>query len=284
MSTPSGASEAHDEPPLTADYLCALYERHADDLRAVRDEQRAFYERHVPMRRSRALVYRLTGGLLDIGGMGMTHRFNARTGSAPIDPGLDDIEAEITYLRLRERQPRTVVEIGSSGGWSTTWILRALRDNGMGMLHSYDIVAYALGNVPAELATGRWRFTAGDVRQADLPSSIDYLFMDCDHSQEFAEWYLRHLLPLLPPGTPLSIHDIFHPGYIWRVWDATGNRMGEVTVVRKWLETSGTSWFTPSPDWAPDAYRQLVRCRRQLGMHTHIHYGASNPMVFLTAP
>ena len=45
---------------------------------------------------------------------------------------LDDLEAEITYLLLREARPETVVEIGTFHGWSTTWILQALRDNGTG--------------------------------------------------------------------------------------------------------------------------------------------------------
>jgi predicted O-methyltransferase YrrM len=50
---------------------------------------------------------------------------------------LDDPEAEITYLLLREDRPETVVEIGAFHGWSTTWILQALRDNGTGHLYSY---------------------------------------------------------------------------------------------------------------------------------------------------
>ena len=53
-------------------------------------------------------------------------------------PQLDDIEAEVTYLLIRESRPSTVVEISPSGGWSTSWILQALKDNDYGTLYSYD--------------------------------------------------------------------------------------------------------------------------------------------------
>src|SRR5262245_9357247 len=55
-------------------------------------------------------------------------------------PKLDDIEAELTYLAVRAVRPESVVEIGSFHGWSTTWLLRALRDNGAGHLYTFDVV------------------------------------------------------------------------------------------------------------------------------------------------
>jgi hypothetical protein len=65
-------------------------------------------------------------------------------------PQLDDVEAELTYLALRDHRPHTVMELGTFQGWSTTWILRALRDNGHGRLHSFD-------QVDAVLRTGARR-------------------------------------------------------------------------------------------------------------------------------
>ncbi|MEO5567159.1 MAG: class I SAM-dependent methyltransferase [Gemmatimonadaceae bacterium] len=274
-----------DEKGLDVSYLCRLYERYATDLRRVRAYQRALYSRHVRMRRVRGAIFRLSGGVLDIGGMGATHRLNGATGIVRMDPGLDDIEAEISYLLLRAQRPDTVVELGASGGWSTTWLLHALRDNGRGSLHSYDIVDFSVGNVPAELADGRWYFSAGDVRDAQMPPSIDYLFIDCDHSREFAEWYLAHLLPSLRPGTPVSIHDIFHPGFVWRFWNFSENtRMGEVPAIKRWLREREIDYFTPSRTWAPEAHRELKRCRDSIGIRGEIHYGFANPMVFLQAP
>jgi predicted O-methyltransferase YrrM len=272
------------EPSLDVAYLCTLYQRYSADLKRVRAYQRALYSRHVRLRRMRGAILRLSGGLLDVGGMGATHRFRGDSGIVRMDPGLDDVEAEISYLLLRAQRPQTVVELGASGGWSTTWLLHALRDNRKGSLHSYDIVNFSVGNVPAELAHGRWRFSGGDVRQAELPESIDYLFIDCDHSREFAEWYLAHLLPALRPGTPVSIHDIFHPAYVWRFWHISDNKMGEVSAIKEWLREQAIDYFTPSRTWAPEAYRRLMRCRESIGIVDEIHYGFANPMVFLHAP
>ena len=273
------------ESALNVAHVCRLYQRYSSDLKRVRAYQRALYGEHVRMPRVRGLIFRLSGGTIDIGGMGATHRWSGSSHTARMDPGLDDIEAEISYLLLRERRPDTVVELGASGGWSTTWLLHALRDNGHGTLHSYDIVDFAVGNVPAELAAGRWRFNSGDVRRATLPPAIDYLFIDCDHSREFAEWYLAHLMPSLRPGTPVSIHDIFHPSYVWRAWDfSQSTRMGEVPTIQRWLHGQGIRYFTPSRTWAPAVHRQLSRLRESIGMGRDIHYGFANPMVFLSAP
>jgi len=57
-----------------------------------------------------------------------------------LDPHFDDIEAEITYLLIRAFRPKTLVKISPLGGWSTSWILNAIRDNNYGTLYSYDLV------------------------------------------------------------------------------------------------------------------------------------------------
>ena len=85
---------------METEHACGLYRKYASDLATVIDEQRGF--------------------------------------TAPKQ--LDDIEAELTYLRLRELRPAKVMELGTFHGWSTTWMLRALRDNGTGHLYSYDRV------------------------------------------------------------------------------------------------------------------------------------------------
>jgi len=110
-----------------------LYRTYADDLRAAREAQRE-----------------------------LRHQY-------PLKPKLDDIEAELTYLALRAVRPAEVVEIGSFHGWSTTWILRALRDNGSGHLHTFDLVDHATRTVPPALSGERWTF---GFDPAELP---DYL-------------------------------------------------------------------------------------------------------------
>lgn len=189
-----------------------------------------------------------------------------------LKPQLDDLEAEATYLFVREFRPRTVVEISPDGGWSTTWLLAALRDNGAGRLFSYDLFDHCTRTVPQELAKGRWTFAQGDVRLAHLPPRIDYLFMDSAHSAPFARWYIRELFPRLAPGTPVSIHDIFPAS------------PGESRVVRKWLLEQDVDYLTTAPAAAPDVYERLLRVKRQLGLDEPIHDSRRNPMVFFQLP
>src|SRR5262249_24809440 len=103
---------------LTADGIADLYRAYADDLRRGRDAQRELLRQR-----------------------GKTMRTQ-----------LDDLEAELTYLRLRAHRPETVIEIGALHGWSTTWILSALRDNATGHLYSYDLIDDAVRQVPQPLA------------------------------------------------------------------------------------------------------------------------------------
>lgn len=191
-----------------------------------------------------------------------------------LKPQLDDIEAEATYLLVREFRPRTVVEIAPDGGWSTTWLLAALRDNGSGRLFSYDLFDHSTRTVPQELAKGRWTFAQGDVTSplTVLPPRIDYLFLDCAHSADFARWYIRELFPRLAPGTPVSIHDIFPAS------------PGESRVVRRWLLEQGVDYFTTAPAAAPDVYDRLIRVKRQLGIDEPIHDSRRNPMVYFQVP
>ncbi|RKS06838.1 putative O-methyltransferase YrrM [Nocardiopsis sp. Huas11] len=221
-----------------------LYRRYRDPLAEVRDAQREF------LRRTKG---RLT-------------------------PQLDDLEAEITYLLLRERRPDTVMELGTFHGWSTTWILSALRDNGRGTLHSFDIVDNVVANVPDELALGRWEFHKGDVRQntAEIPEGIDYLFVDAAHNARFAKWYLAELFPRVAPGTPVSVHDVFH-----------GKRalpLTEGAVVLSWLRRTGTEFLTVSRRKAPAPYTALMELREDLGLGAPVRTSTDNPMIFFRMP
>lgn len=244
-----------------------LYERFADDLRSVREEQRALYERQGYARWQRHLPYRVVRTLARRAGFDPERK-------RYMNPMLDDIEAEITYLRLRERRPQTVVEISPFRGWSTTWILRALRDNGGGKLTSFDLVEDASRFVPAELTEG-WQLVKGDVREqlSRLDERIDYLFIDADHGRGFAEWYLEQVVPRAVPGGAVSVHDIFHGR-------AKGRQSGEARVVLDWLGESGIDWFTASRFGPGRIHDQLQAERLRLGLTPAIHTGDHDSMIF----
>lgn len=191
---------------------------------------------------------------------------------------LDDIEAELTYLVLRDVEPDNVVEVGSLHGWSTTWQLRALRDNGRGRLHTFDLVDDARRRVPAELGAHRWRFVGGDVRQhLDLlPDTIDCLFVDAAHTARFARWYLAELVPRVSAGVPISVHDVFHHRRPWP--------FSEGAAVLDWLDRTGTTYFTAAPARDRRSYQQLITVRAELGLTGTVHSGRHNPMIYFHRP
>lgn len=217
-----------------------LYRSHADALGAARDAQRSLLSRR------------------------------------DLRPKLDDLEAEITYLLVRAAAPTRIVEIGTFHGWSTSWLLRALADNGHGHLHSYDIVDHAVAAVPEELAGDRWTFHHGDVRTAaDLqPSTIGYLFIDAAHTARFARWYVAELLQHVDGGTPVSVHDVYHR--------RRAGRLSEGRVVLEWLARRQLGHFTASARAAPRVYGEIQAVRRSLGLSEVVHREAPNPMIYFT--
>src|SRR5437867_2379561 len=169
-----------------------LYHRHGEDLRALRRQQRWFL-----IRNNNSFLRRL---------------YRMKIHRHLLVPMLDDLEAEITYLLIRDRNPKVVVEMSPNTGWSTTWILSALRDNETGgQLWSYDLHETSTKLIPKHLANNRWHFVLGDAKETVVKApEFDYLFVDSDHSEEFAEWYVRELLPRVRPGCVVSVHDVFH--------------------------------------------------------------------------
>jgi predicted O-methyltransferase YrrM len=242
---------------LHVESVLSLYEKYRDDLKKVREEQQ---KRYMQIGLSRRIGLKL--GLYK-------RRQNL------FRPQLDDIEAEITYLRLRESKPGTVVEISPCKGWSTTWILCALRDNGHGRLYSYDLIDDSKKNVPASLSKNRWKFSKGDIKKNlhKLPEKIDYLFIDSDHSEEFAQWYVATLFPRLQKGTPVSVHDIFHTA-------EPDGFCGEGAVITSWLKKNKMDFFTAAPAWRKSNYNQIMKKKEELSLHTAIHPSQANSMFF----
>ncbi len=252
-----------------ADELVDLYERFGEDLARVRDEQRLLYEGVGYSPWQSFFAYRWVRTSARKAGFDWERkRF--------MNPQLDDIESEITYLRIRDRRPESVVEISPFRGWSTTWILRALRDNGAGRLVSFDLHDDAHRFVPKDLAE-RWRLVVGDVRErvGELPETIDYLFIDADHRRAFAEWYLETLIPRLSPGAGISIHDVFHGRGPQR-------GRGEARVVLDWLDQWRIAWFTASRFGPGKVYDRVQAERLRLGFAEEIHYGDHDSMIFFT--
>src|SRR3989442_8290193 len=88
---------------ISTEYVVDLYRRYLADLKAVRRQQYWFHRRHDNWFVRRLRKLRLRRYMLF--------------------PALDDLEAEITYLLIRARRPKVVVEMSPNAGWSTIWIL-----------------------------------------------------------------------------------------------------------------------------------------------------------------
>ncbi len=256
---------------IDLNYVQSLYKKYGAQLRNVKDAQKDFHVSSGYWTNKNPTALQKISVSLNRAGSYLKR-------GALLKPQLDDIEAEITYLRLREAKPETVVEISPCGGWSTTWILRALKDNGKGQLHSFDLIDLSTKNVPKELSEGRWSFHMGDVTKNtnSLPPTIDYLFLDSDHSESFAKWYVDNLLPRLKPATPVSVHDIFHNA-------EEDGFSAEGTVIIEWLKKTGKGFFTASPAKEPNHYQSLVKLRNEQGLGDAIHADIYNSMIFFDA-
>ena len=241
--TNSSAAARSARAEITLRHISDLYRTYRDDLRTVREEQRALRAAHPAMRTQ-----------------------------------LDDLEAEITYLLVRDERPATVVEIGSLHGWSTTWILRALRDNRAGALVTHDLIDTARRHVPADLAEGRWTFVPGDARETlrGHRHGIDHLFVDAAHTASFARWFVGELFPTIRSGATVSVHDVFHRRRPWPV--------SEGRVVLSWLAARGAGHFTPSRRAAARVNRDLTDLKRNLGLSAPVHDGRDDPMLFFRMP
>ena len=188
------------------DFVAGLYRRYAADLVRVVEQQRAV--------------------LLAADGV--------------VRPGLDDLEAEISYLLLRRLRPEHVVEIGTSRGSSTSWLLSALRDNDRGRLVSFRR-SRRPSAVPPELAEDRWTVYTGDVRARleALPGTTDYLLLNAAHTRRFGRWYVRTVFPRLPSGTPVGVHEVYRGRSTWVRRDGG--------VVLDWLAERDVPHFTVAP-------------------------------------
>ena len=252
---------------ITTDLLLALYREYVADLRTARAAQRSLARTRGDVKLERHSWYRVLSRVLSSAGIPAHYKRR-------IKPQMDDIEAEITYLLIRAFRPATVVEVAPDRGWSTTWMLRALCDNGWGHLYSYDLVDYATRTVPRDLADGRWTFVQGDIRHNLhlLPNVIDHLFMDAIHKAFFAEWYVEHIVARLAPGTVVEVHDVFQEG--------DQSKFTEGPVVLDWLHARGTPWFTAARSRCPDVFQAIMAVRRETGITQEIHNAWANPMLF----
>jgi hypothetical protein len=134
-------------------------------------------------------------------------------------PTLDAVAA---YVLVRQYGPKRIVEVGS--GHSTRFLARAVQDAGL------PTEITAIDPQPRAALTGLGvRFHNAIMQTAD-PAIFaalepgDVLFIDSSHilmPGTDVDWLFNRVLPALPPGVLLHIHDIFlpddyPPSWAWR--------------------------------------------------------------------
>jgi hypothetical protein len=232
----------------------------------------------------------------------------------------DDVESEITYMRVREAAPARVLELAPRAGYSTFFLLAAQHATGRGgIVHSYDLEAvfrradvssalrqsFAGSSLPFSRLGDKHELHVGDA-QLTLPARLDagggrpffgYLFLDAAHTGPFGAWIGTELLVrqarLVPRGTPASIHDVFHN------FLPSEEGHAALRAVRDTLGAESEAWrrlrataFTAGKCRVGEAgWQALVRARRRaLSDHAgrarppaaaYMHMGATNnPTVF----
>lgn len=275
-------------PDLDAAEISRLYEKYAADLGRVRKEEAELYQKRAysPLERKVKAILPFTRGSWLWPVVRPVFRLFRPTESY-LYPAFDDIECEVTYLLIRARRPETVVEISPAGGWSTSWMLQAVKDNGVGTVFSFDLKDRASKILPPELREGRWAFSQGDVRapESPIPDRIDFLFLDSLHTASFARWYIGGLFPRCAPGGTVVVDDVFpteSPLTEFVRKSDPDPTEGEPEVVLRWLSSHQKPFFTASPRAAPEVFQQLSRTRHHLGVDSPIHESEVNPAIFFT--
>jgi predicted O-methyltransferase YrrM len=148
----------------------------------------------------------------------------ARFGGDPPAPRFEQdwfprLDAAMAYALVRERRPRRIAEIGS--GHSSRVMARAISDGGF----AADFTAIdpqpraPLGGLPVRHIDRRLQDAPTDIFAA--LESGDILFIDSSHKLtpgSDVELLMTRILPAIPAGVLVHIHDIFLPGEYPASW------------------------------------------------------------------
>ncbi len=129
------------------------------------------------------------------------------------------LDAAVAYAMVRDLRPRRIVEVGS--GHSTRFLARAVADAGLGTtITAIDPAPRAHLAALAVDCVGAPVQSAGQAPFADLAAG-DILFIDSSHilmPGSDVDWLLNHVLPMLPAGVRVHVHDVFLPDDYPAAW------------------------------------------------------------------
>ena len=178
---------------------------------------------------------------------------------------------KVLYLMVRHFAPAVVVEISPKRGLSTLHIALALEHNGRGRVLSFEIdyksLRSAADNVRRNGLAHRVTWCYGDARievprqVAALDGGLEFLFLDSDHSAEFARWYTRCLFPRVRRGGIIHVDDVMTDPRNAARRELALPHTGEEEEVARFLLDHGDryAWFSLADCVRQPAYLEAVR-------------------------
>ncbi|MBE7635818.1 class I SAM-dependent methyltransferase [Sneathiella sp. P13V-1] len=143
-------------------------------------------------------------------------------------PRLDGAAA---YTMVRSHKPKRIIEVGS--GHSTRFMYRAIRDEGLNTtLSAIDPAPRAdITKLPVKIDNRIVQETDLDIFSA--LEANDILFIDSSHIAmpgTDVDYLFTNVLPTLPEGTIVHIHDIFLPDAYPAEWEWRGYNEQQAVV------------------------------------------------------
>ena len=159
---------------------------------------------------------------------------------------VDDESSAILYSLIRHYKPKSVLEIGTCCGGTTTLILSALLKNNT----DFTFVASELADDLREetkdntiRSCGVSPVLIGDITKNldKVPKKLDLLFVDTDHDLETTKWIKKNLWSRVVKGGIFAMHD-------WPV------RMVNGEIRSKEMDNIGNCW--PETTYLLEIYKQ----------------------------
>lgn len=190
-------------------------------------------------------------------------------------PGLD---AVALYATLVDNRPGTYVEVGS--GWSTKFARRAVDDFGLPTrLVSIDPQPRAEINELCHEVI-RSPFEAADLSVFERLGPGDVVFVDNSHrafTNSDVTVFFLDVLPYLPPGVLVQMHDIWLPDDYPSQWNR--RFYSEQYLLATWLLAEGSRVRVELPNWFIASDPELSKILDPLWNHDAMqgveHHGGS---------
>jgi hypothetical protein len=173
-------------------------------------------------------------------------------------------DALIAQSFLRWLKPARYLEVGS--GWTTAlaldtreqWLDDRLR---ITCIEPYPQALQALARPEDELEIIATPVQDVALQMFEELERDDVLFIDCSHVVKVgsdAHHLVTRVLPRVPAGVYVHIHDIFWPFEYPRPWVEEGRAWNELYLVHAFLLFNGTFEIVLFNDWLANEHRDLI--------------------------